>query len=93
MIAFKKVNLTFTPILSYTASLMSKLGPSRNTHFQFALGDNFYFDGVKSVDDPRFKTSFEDVFTDEHLLETPWFLNLGLIPFRKILGFPKLDII
>ena len=34
---------------------------------KFALGDNFYFDGVKSVDDPRFKTSFEDVFTLQSL--------------------------
>jgi len=32
-----------------------------------ALGDNFYFDGVKNVDDPRFKNTFEDVFTADSL--------------------------
>ena len=53
------------------------MAKDKNTHFQFALGDNFYFDGVKSVDDPRFQASFENVFTDQNLLETPWFLNLG----------------
>ena len=66
-----------TPILTYTASLMSRMAKDKNTHFQFALGDNFYFEGVKSVDDPRFQTSFENAFPDENLRETPWFLNLG----------------
>ena len=66
-----------TPILSYTSNLLAKIGKRENTHFQFALGDNFYDDGVKHVEDPRFKDSFEDAFPDEHLLDTPWFLNLG----------------
>jgi tartrate-resistant acid phosphatase type 5 len=56
---------------------MAKMAKDKNTHFQFALGDNFYFEGVKSVDDPRFQTSFENAFPDENLRETPWFLNLG----------------
>ena len=61
---------------------MAKLGKKENTHFQFALGDNFYFDGVKNVEDPRFITSFEKAFTDEHLINTPFFLNLGNHDYR-----------
>lgn len=44
-----------TYVQTYTAKLMSLIAAKQNTHFQFALGDNFYFDGVTSVDDPRFK--------------------------------------
>jgi hypothetical protein len=50
--------LFFTPIQAYTADLMSKLGNYENTQFQFALGDNFYWDGVLNEDDPRFKVNF-----------------------------------
>lgn len=34
---------------------MTKLAKEHNTQFQLALGDNFYFDGVKNSDDKRFK--------------------------------------
>jgi hypothetical protein len=34
---------------------MDKWAQDKNTHFQFALGDNFYFDGVENLDDPRFQ--------------------------------------
>ena len=30
-----------------------------DSQFTFALGDNFYTYGVKNVDDPRFKETFE----------------------------------
>lgn len=72
----------YTPVLQYTAKLMSKLAPKLNTHFQFALGDNFYFDGVQNVDDPRFLNSFENVFNDSYLKVTPWFLTLGNHDYR-----------
>lgn len=44
-----------TPIEKGTAKSMAKLTTTYGTQFNLALGDNFYFDGVKSVDDPRFK--------------------------------------
>lgn len=72
----------YTPVLQYTSKLMSELAPKLNTHFQFALGDNFYFDGVQNVDDPRFLSSFENVFNDSYLIETPWFLTLGNHDYR-----------
>jgi hypothetical protein len=40
------------------AGAMGKLGVALNTTFQLALGDNFYFDGVKSVTDSRFLVKY-----------------------------------
>ena len=64
---------------------MTQLGEVKNTHFQFALGDNFYDDGVTDEHDSRFQDSFEDVFTAEHLMETPWFFALGWSSFISLL--------
>jgi len=44
-----------TPSEVAIANAMGKLGTQLNTSFQLALGDNFYFDGVKSPTDPRFQ--------------------------------------
>lgn len=44
----------YTHMLKNVASLMANIAAEENTHFQFALGDNFYFDGVTSVSDERF---------------------------------------
>jgi tartrate-resistant acid phosphatase type 5 len=47
-----------TPSEVAVANAMGKLGVTLNTSFQLALGDNFYYDGVKTVDDPRFQVQF-----------------------------------
>lgn len=44
-----------TPSEIAVAAAMGHIGAKLNTSFQLALGDNFYFDGVQSVTDPRFK--------------------------------------
>lgn len=44
--------------------------------FVLALGDNFYRRGVDSVDDPRFKTSFEEMYAQSSL-QVPWYLIAG----------------
>mgnify|MGYP002384452481 CR=1 FL=1 len=44
-----------TPSEVAVAEAMGKLGTQLNTSFQLALGDNFYYDGVKSATDPRFE--------------------------------------
>lgn len=67
----------YTHILEHVSVLMAKLAKEHNTHFQFAMGDNFYFDGVQNVNDERFQNSFEKVFNDSNLVNTPWFLSLG----------------
>jgi len=47
-----------TPSEVAVAGAMGRLGKTLNTSFQLALGDNFYFDGVQSVNDPRFEVGF-----------------------------------
>ncbi len=42
-----------------------------------AVGDNFYEDGVQSVDDPKWRTLFEDVYAGEKLRPLPWYVALG----------------
>ena len=44
-----------TPSELSVAGAMGNIGEKLNTSFQLALGDNFYFNGVKSVTDPRFQ--------------------------------------
>lgn len=42
-----------------------------------SVGDNFYEDGVLSVDDPKWRSSFEDVYNGPRLSQTPWYVALG----------------
>lgn len=65
-----------TPYETAVSSGMGKVAQELGTQFTVALGDNFYLDGVKNVDDERFKETFEDVFTSESLM-TPWFFCAG----------------
>lgn len=46
-----------TEIEKAVAHQMGKFADDNNIQFVLALGDNFYFDGVKDVDDPRFGVS------------------------------------
>lgn len=55
---------------------MGKIAENLETQFTVALGDNFYFHGVKNVDDKRFQETFEDVFTAKSLM-TPWYFCAG----------------
>ena len=44
--------------------------------FIIAVGDNFYENGVASVDDPQWQSSFEKVYTAPSL-QVPWWVALG----------------
>lgn len=44
-----------TPSEEAVAHAMGVIAKNLNTSFQLALGDNFYYHGVQSVDDPRFE--------------------------------------
>ncbi|MBF0357992.1 MAG: metallophosphoesterase [Magnetococcales bacterium] len=45
--------------------------------FILLLGDNFYPDGVFSVDDPQWNEKFEDIYRGPLLRKTPFFAVLG----------------
>jgi tartrate-resistant acid phosphatase type 5 len=44
--------------------------------FVISLGDNFYEDGVASLDDPHWQQSFERVYAADSL-QVPWYVILG----------------
>jgi len=49
----------YTPAQKELAGRMGTKASEINSQFTIALGDNFYDTGVKDVDDPRFKETFE----------------------------------
>ena len=58
------------------ATQMSIAAKEIDAKFIISVGDNFYDDGVKSVDDPQWQTSFENVYTAPSL-QVPWRVILG----------------
>nr|XP_040041825.1 tartrate-resistant acid phosphatase type 5a isoform X1 [Gasterosteus aculeatus aculeatus] len=65
-----------TAVQKATAREMSKVAQQMGADFVLALGDNFYFRGVDSVDSPRFQDTFESVYTAKSL-KIPWYVLAG----------------
>ncbi|XP_029914256.1 tartrate-resistant acid phosphatase type 5a [Myripristis murdjan] len=65
-----------TPVEKATAQEMGRVAEQMGADFVLALGDNFYYKGVDSVDSPRFKTTFENVYTAKSL-QIPWYVLAG----------------
>lgn len=59
------------------AAGMERIAAETPTHFVVFGGDNFFPDGVASVDDPQWEEKFEDLFDGPHLRGTPCFAVLG----------------
>lgn len=59
------------------AQAMDKIASERKVDFIATVGDNFYNDGVDSLDDEHFKRSFEDVYNLPHLKDLDWWVTLG----------------
>lgn len=59
-----------------TADVMGKYADGHTADFVLVLGDNFYPTGVKSLNDPHWKISFENVYTAPSL-QVPWYVTLG----------------
>ena len=59
------------------AGQMERAAGEFDCRFVVAVGDNFYEDGVQSVTDPKWRTSFEDVYTGPRLQKLPWYAALG----------------
>lgn len=70
-----------SPMQREVAGRMGALAEARGADFVIATGDNFYENGVRSVDDPRWQTSFHDVYTDPSL-DIPWYAVLGNHDYR-----------
>ncbi|MBL8148636.1 MAG: metallophosphoesterase [Blastocatellia bacterium] len=64
------------------AESLSKVAASEPASFVLLLGDNFYEDGVESVEDPQWKTKFEDVYNKPGL-NIPFYAVLGNHDYRK----------
>lgn len=58
------------------AAQMARVARRLDAAFILALGDNFYPNGVQSVNDPQWRTSFEDVYS-AHALHVDWYVALG----------------
>ena len=58
------------------ATQMQKTMAEIDAKMVLNVGDNFYYCGVKSVDDPLFKTDYEDVFTAQSTM-VKWYGVLG----------------
>ena len=57
------------------ASAMASRAKTDGLDFMITVGDNFYEDGVKSVDDPMFKSAFVDIYAGP--LQVPVYPALG----------------
>lgn len=64
------------PDQTNVANAMGVTGDSLKPSFIVSLGDNFYQDGVDSIDDAQWKSTFENVYTAESLMR-PWYSILG----------------
>ncbi len=58
------------------AEQMGKAAAADHSQFVISLGDNFYNDGVPSVEARQWTTSFEEVYTAPSL-QVPWYVALG----------------
>lgn len=63
------------------ATQMGKTASAIGSRFTVSVGDNFYENGVTSVDDAQWEGSFEQIYTADSL-QTPWKLILGNHDYR-----------
>ena len=63
------------------AAQMAAAVKARKADFIVSVGDLFYPDGVASVDDPQWRASFEDVYS-QFSLYIPWYGVLGNHEYR-----------
>jgi acid phosphatase len=64
------------PDQAQVAKQMALACDQAKARFVISVGDNFYEDGVASVDDPQWQKSFENVYA-EPSLQVPWYVVLG----------------
>jgi tartrate-resistant acid phosphatase type 5 len=65
----------------YVATQMGIAAGEMQAKFIISVGDNFYENGVSSVNDPQWQSSFESVYTAPSL-QVPWWVALGNHDYR-----------
>lgn len=65
------------------ARAMGQAAEEIASRFVLSAGDNFYPAGVRSVTDPHWRRSFEDVYVAS-ALQTPWYAALGNHDYRGV---------
>lgn len=65
-----------TPIQYSAARLLSQVSSKNDVNFNLAIGDNFYYYGVESVNDKRWWYTYENMYKDKSL-QVPWYPILG----------------
>ncbi|MEI9982910.1 MAG: metallophosphoesterase [Aliidongia sp.] len=60
---------------------LGKTAEKIGSHFTISVGDNFYEDGVAGVNDPQWRSSFEDIYAAPSLMK-PWNIILGNHDYR-----------
>ena len=63
------------------ADRMGESAALLGARFIISVGDNFYENGITGVDDPAWKSSFEDIYTAPSL-QVPWYVALGNHDYR-----------
>lgn len=63
------------------ADIMQQAGFILEPEFIISVGDNFYPDGIASVNDPFIQSSFEEVYYGSNLF-CPWYVILGNHGYR-----------
>jgi acid phosphatase len=63
------------------ANQMGATAAAIGSRFTVSIGDNFYENGVASVDDPQWQSSFENIYTAP-ALQSPWKVILGNHDYR-----------
>lgn len=63
------------------ARQMGVYAANRGADFVISVGDNFYENGIRSVDDRKWQSSFHDVYTAPSL-DIPWYAVLGNHDYR-----------
>ena len=58
------------------AAVMGRVAESIDAAVVVSVGDNFYPNGVESVRDPQWQSSFENIYT-AHSLHIPWIVATG----------------
>jgi len=56
---------------------MNKLAGEKAFDFTLAVGDNFYFKGVRTEYSQRFITTFENIFSGNNLMNMPFYVVAG----------------